>query len=55
VRPVLPDFVDRIKVRRLKVGSAVVDLSFERSSEKTVAVEVLNIEGQLEVSVEPSA
>jgi glycogen debranching enzyme len=55
VRPVLPDFVDRLKVRRLKVGSAVVDLSFERSSEKTIAVEVLNIEGQLEVSVEPSA
>jgi glycogen debranching enzyme len=33
VRPLLPNFVDRLEVRRLRVGSATADLKFERISE----------------------
>ena len=51
VRPILPDYTDRIDVRRLKVGTALVDLRFERTADG-VAVQTLNVDGQLEVVVE---
>lgn len=53
VQPLLPEFVDRILVRRLKVGSASVDLRFERVSNGAVAVTVLDVRGQLDVIVKP--
>jgi hypothetical protein len=53
VQPLLPEFVDRVLVRRLKVGSASVDLRFERVSSGTVAVTVLDVHGQLDVIVIP--
>jgi glycogen debranching enzyme len=54
IRPILPDFVDRLEVHRLRVGSGHVDLSFERSSDG-VAVKVLKVEGPLDVIIEPEA
>ncbi|MBI4493925.1 MAG: amylo-alpha-1,6-glucosidase [Chloroflexi bacterium] len=53
VRPLLPDFIHHIEVRRLRVGTARVDLRFERTSSGAVVVDVLEIEGHLDVVVQP--
>ncbi len=52
VRPVLPGFVDRLELRRLRVGSSRADLRFERTSQGSVSVEVLQVTGSLDVVVE---
>jgi len=49
VRPILPDFVDRLEVRGMQVGEAVVDLKFERTSDSNVALKVLRAEGKLDI------
>jgi hypothetical protein len=54
VRPLLPDFIDRLEVRGLCVGRARADLKFERISDG-VAVKVLKVEGVLDVIIEPEA
>jgi glycogen debranching enzyme len=53
VRPVLPEVVNYLELRRLRVGEACADLRFERISDGSVAVKVLKVEGQLEVVLEP--
>ncbi|HTL61049.1 MAG TPA: glycogen debranching N-terminal domain-containing protein [Nitrospira sp.] len=50
VRPMLPRGLDRLDVSRLHVGEAVVDLTFRRDKER-VAVDVVKLDGQLEVHV----
>jgi glycogen debranching enzyme len=52
VRPLLPESVQYLEVRRLKVANATVTLRFERTSSRIAAVKVLNVDGDLEVSVE---
>jgi glycogen debranching enzyme len=52
VRPALPDYVDRLRVRGLRVGSGVVDLRFERTSKGHSAVEVLDVEGDVDVIID---
>ncbi len=52
VRPVLPGFVDRLELRQLRVGRARADLSFRRTSQGSVSVEVLHVTGSLDVVVE---
>ena len=52
VRPVLPTFVDRLAIARLRVGRARVDLLFERKSDGATHAEVTNREGQLDVLIE---
>lgn len=52
VRPILPDFIKEIEVRRMKVGQAAVDLKFFRVSDKTLSVEVLKVDGTLDVVVD---
>jgi glycogen debranching enzyme len=54
IRPMLPDFIDRVEVYGLRVGSARTDLQFERAPGGT-AVNVLKVEGALDVIVEPEA
>jgi glycogen debranching enzyme len=54
VRPILPDFVRRVELHGLRVGDALADLRFECIGETRTAVEVLKIEGDLEVLVQPS-
>jgi glycogen debranching enzyme len=49
--PIIPDFMNEVEIRRLRVGDAEVDLKFERALD-TIAVKVLNLEGRLEVVVE---
>ena len=54
VRPLLPEFVDRLQVNQLRVGDAQVDLSFERTRNGKIACAVLTVDRSLEVLVEPS-
>lgn len=51
IRPLLPEFVDRLEVRRLQVGKARADLLFQRSARGT-ATDILRIDGDLEIVVE---
>jgi glycogen debranching enzyme len=51
-RAVLPDFVARLRLRRLKVGDAYAALEFKRRSDGTAAVDVLEVEGELEVVID---
>ena len=51
-RPLLPDFIGCLDVRHLRVGDAGADLHFKRTSDGTVAVDVLKVEGHLDVEVE---
>jgi glycogen debranching enzyme len=53
VRPMLPDFCNKLTLRRLRVGDARVDLQFDRTPDG-IAVAVLHTEGNLEVIVEPA-
>ena len=52
VRPLLPDGLDRLDVKQLRVGGASVDLAFHRGS-VSIDVEVMNLNGKLDVQVEP--
>jgi glycogen debranching enzyme len=54
VRPMLPEFVDRLRVERLRVGGATADLCFERGANGTVSAQVCQIDGPLDVVVEPA-
>lgn len=51
VRPLLPDGLDHLDVKRLRVGGASVDLAFRRGS-VGIDVEVMTLNGKLEVQVE---
>lgn len=49
VRPRLPRWIDWIELRRLRVGSAVVSLRFERGADGHAKVTVLEKKGKLRV------
>jgi glycogen debranching enzyme len=51
VHPILPDFVRQVDIEGLRVGQSRIDLRFERSSER-IKVEVLNLDGKLDLFVE---
>jgi glycogen debranching enzyme len=48
-RPVLPQFVHSLELRRLRVGKATVDLRFNRKSDGSLAADVVKISGDLNV------
>jgi hypothetical protein len=48
VRPVLPSFLQRLRVEGLRVGQAQVDLLYERRGSRTTA-RVLDVRGDLRV------
>jgi glycogen debranching enzyme len=52
VQPVLPDFIRHIEICHLKVGNGSADLRFARDSEDKISVEVLHVEGKLDVVIE---
>jgi glycogen debranching enzyme len=52
VRPVLPEGVSELEVRRLRVGDARVHLRFRRGAGGKAEVDVLQKEGDLEVTME---
>jgi glycogen debranching enzyme len=51
-RPLLPQNVDRILVRGIKVGGASADINFERASGGAIAVDVIALDGELNVALE---
>jgi glycogen debranching enzyme len=52
VRPMLPEIAHHVIVRGVRVGDASTDLRFQRTSHG-VAVDVLSVDGELSVLVEP--
>ncbi len=50
-KPVLPESIQFLELRRLRVGKANVDLRFERSSKTRIKVHVLKVRGRLDVDV----
>ena len=54
VRPRLPRMVNHVELRKLRVGKARADLSFERNSDGTVSVHVDQVLGHLDVVTQPS-
>lgn len=54
VRPLLPQGLDRLDLRRLRVGEASVDLAFRRSG-AGVDAEVINVQGELDVQMDRDA
>jgi glycogen debranching enzyme len=50
IRPVLPDFVDRVELRRLSVGRACVDVVFERTASGRITTRVSRVQGRLEIT-----
>jgi glycogen debranching enzyme len=53
VRPILPAFIEYLEVHRLRVAGAAVDLHFERTRTGGIAVDILGVEGDLAVAIEP--
>ncbi|HXG40520.1 MAG TPA: hypothetical protein VNJ28_06220 [Candidatus Limnocylindrales bacterium] len=52
VRPALPPFVDRLTLRRLRVGDGGADVHFARTGDGGVEVDVLSCAGGLQVVVD---
>src|SRR5438552_3948121 len=50
-RPMLPQYVDQVEIRGLRVGQACADLLFSRSGDH-VAVKVQRVEGEMEVTLQ---
>lgn len=50
-RPLIPDFVNHVEVKRLRVGATRVDLLFERAA-SSIRVSVTGIDGELDVVVD---
>ncbi len=55
VRPSLPDFARHVELHGLRVGRARADIRFETTPTMGTAVDVLKIEGDLGVFIEPAA
>jgi len=55
VQPILPDFLQRLEVHRLRVGDGCADLHFARRTDGSAAVTVMRVEGQFEVVTESEA
>jgi glycogen debranching enzyme len=53
-RPRLPDFVGRLRLERLRVGDAELDLCFERSAGR-LGAKVERLSGKLEVVIDEAA
>ncbi len=52
VRPYMPDFINLVELRHLRVGNASVDLRFERKRDGALETHVGQITGDLKVEVE---
>jgi glycogen debranching enzyme len=52
VRPILPNGVHQLDLRRIRVGAAAIDLRFRREPDKKVAVEITKQTGKISLEVE---
>jgi glycogen debranching enzyme len=50
-RPTLPSSINRVEVRGMRVGKAILDIDFERTFNGNVAVNLVDIQGEIEVMV----
>lgn len=48
-QPILPDFVDRMWVRQLRVGHSKVDMYFEHEPGGGTKMDVLKVDGKLDI------
>ena len=48
------DMLNRVEVHQLKVGTAQVDLRFDRTPDGVIAVNVQKVNGTLDVVIEPT-
>lgn len=53
VEPVLPESIYSVELHGMRVAGAKVDLAFDRTHNNSIAVRVLDIQGDLDVVVEP--
>jgi glycogen debranching enzyme len=53
IEPVLPGFVDRLRLNDVRVATGSVDLAFERTPGGAIATRVLARRGEIDVIVEP--
>ncbi|HEY7162038.1 MAG TPA: amylo-alpha-1,6-glucosidase, partial [Acidobacteriota bacterium] len=53
VRPSLPDFVESVEVNRLRIADAKVDLKYVRNPQGRPSVDVMNVEGKLDIIIQP--
>lgn len=51
VRPTLPSFIQKLELKRLRVGKASVDLRFERRLDGSVDTQIIQVHGKLNVEV----
>jgi glycogen debranching enzyme len=51
VRPVLPDFIHQLELQRLQLGTATVDLRFDREPDGTVRTRIIQVHGKLDIDV----
>jgi glycogen debranching enzyme len=52
IRPYLPEFINNVVIRHLKVGKGAVDLRFLRKNDGSLDVQVMNVTGTLSVEIE---
>ncbi len=52
IRPVLPESVDELYLRRIKIGDSVIDLHFERTHDGNLQVDTVKNSGSIKVEVE---
>jgi hypothetical protein len=52
VKPYMPDFINLVELRHVRVGKASVDLRFERKRDGALDAQVGQITGDLKVEVE---
>jgi hypothetical protein len=53
VKPILPEFINQVEFRKLRVGQSFVNLRFERNRDRSLDVQVGEVTGSdLKVEVE---
>jgi hypothetical protein len=53
IRPVLPNGIDVLEVRRIKAGGSTIDLRFQRAADGSIQLEVVNKTGSIDVELQP--
>jgi len=53
VNPHLPDFINTVEIRHLRIGKGSVDVRFERRHDKQMEAKVLNVTGDISVEIGP--
>jgi hypothetical protein len=52
VKPFLPEFINQVELRHLRIGKAAVDLRFERKADGSLQTHVGQVTGDVQVEIE---